>query len=61
MDRDHDADYDPFANVYARHWNDFSDRIWPVLELEVLAQLKPGDRILDLCCGTGDLARQLNL
>ncbi|WP_268235871.1 hypothetical protein [Kroppenstedtia guangzhouensis] len=37
MDRDHDADYDPFANVYARHWNDFSDgsgrywnwRCWP--------------------------------
>ncbi|GGA38104.1 hypothetical protein GCM10007416_08820 [Kroppenstedtia guangzhouensis] len=23
--------------------------------------VKPGDRILDLCCGTGDLARQLNL
>lgn len=59
MDGDHCADYDPFADVYARHWNHFPDRIRPVLESEVLRLLKPGDRILDLCCGTGELAGQL--
>ncbi|MFD1425380.1 ubiquinone/menaquinone biosynthesis C-methylase UbiE [Kroppenstedtia sanguinis] len=35
------------------------DRIQAVLKSEVLSELEPGDRILDLCCGTGGLAEKL--
>lgn len=54
MDR-YDA-YDPIAGVYNRHWGYFADRIYPVLDRLVLRDLPPGCAVLDLCCGTGQLA-----
>jgi len=54
------SDYDPFAVVYNRHWgNEFTPRVFPILEHLVLRRLRAGARILDLCCGTGQLAGTL--
>lgn len=51
--------YDPFAPIYHQHWGHFSERIWPVLEEHILGGLPTGASILDLCCGTGGLAKKL--
>ncbi|MDE2887207.1 MAG: class I SAM-dependent methyltransferase [Gemmatimonadota bacterium] len=51
--------YDPIAGVYNRHWGYFADRIYPVLNRLVLRDLPPGSAVLDLCCGTGQLAAVL--
>lgn len=53
------SEYDEFAEVYNQHWSDFAFRVVPILERLALADLQPGAAILDLCCGTGQLARQL--
>ncbi len=54
------SDYDPFAWIYNRHWGtSFLPVIMPVLENMVLRKLPRHARILDLCCGTGQLAAQL--
>ena len=54
------SDYDPFARVYNKHWgDDFTTRVFPILEQLVLRQLPAGASILDLCCGTGQMARTL--
>ena len=54
------ADYDPFAWVYNRQWGpEFSRRVLPVIEELVLSKLPGEARILDLACGTGQLAQML--
>ncbi len=54
------SDYDPFAWVYNKHWgNEFTHLVLPVLEKLVLPHLPAKARILDLCCGTGQLAQVL--
>ncbi len=54
------TDYDFFAAVYNTHWGDFADRqALPAIERYMAAQLPEHARILDLCCGTGQLARAL--
>ncbi len=52
--------YDDFAWLYAEHWTDFSQQVWPVLEEWVLPSLTPGAAIIDLCCGTGNTAAHLS-
>jgi len=53
-------DYDPFAWIYNKHWGDsFLPVIMPVLDNMVLRRLPRGAHILDLCCGTGQLAGKL--
>ena len=52
--------YDPFAWIYNKHWGDsFLPVAMPVLENLVLSRVPKNTRILDLCCGTGQLAQQL--
>ncbi|MCY3766585.1 MAG: class I SAM-dependent methyltransferase [Gemmatimonadetes bacterium] len=52
--------YDPIAVVYNRHWGYFADRIYAVLDRLGLRDHPPGCAVLDLCCGTGQLAAVLS-
>ena len=52
--------YDPFARVYDQHWGFFATKAYPILEHLVLGNLRPGCAVLDLCCGTGQLAAELS-
>jgi SAM-dependent methyltransferase len=53
--------YDPFAWIYNQHWgNSFLPTILPILDNLILGRLKKNTRILDLCCGTGQLSQKLN-
>jgi SAM-dependent methyltransferase len=54
------ADYDGFARIYSRYWGGFAGRIVPALDQLALKDLPPESRILDLCCGTGQLAHLLH-
>jgi SAM-dependent methyltransferase len=52
--------YAAIAEAYARHWGPSSAAMMlPVLKIVLLPRLPPQARILDLCCGTGDVASQL--
>ncbi len=54
------ADYDPFAWVYNQQWGpEFAGRVLPVIQKLVLSKLQAEARILDLACGTGQLAQAL--
>jgi len=54
------TDYDAFAWAYDRHWGSvFTGAVLPVLDRLMLEPLPPPARILDLCCGTGQLATLL--
>ena len=55
------SDYDQFAWFYNRHWgNSFTPRVLPILERLVLPHVSDKGSILDLCCGTGQLANALH-
>lgn len=50
------AEYDEFAWFYNRHWGrDFHRQALGVLDRLLFPRLKPGARVLDLCCGTGQM------
>ncbi len=52
--------YDDFAWVYNRHWgSSFTARAMAVIEGCILPRIPSDARILDLCCGTGQLAAAL--
>jgi len=54
------AAYDAFAWFYERYWNEeFHSLAFPILERIWVPRLRPGSRILDVCCGTGYLAALL--
>ena len=55
------SNYDPFARVYQRHWSrEVPGQILSVIDDLLLPRLPRGARILDLCCGTGYIAAELN-
>jgi len=51
--------YNDFAYVYNRFWGDFPLQVMPILEDLVLKDFPKNTRILDICCGTGQLASEL--
>jgi SAM-dependent methyltransferase len=54
------SSYDPFAWIYNKHWgNSFLPVVLPILDNLALHKLPKNARILDLCCGTGQMAQQL--
>ena len=53
--------YDPIATAYNRYWGPFSKKQFvPILERYLLPHLYVGARILDLGCGTGQIAAWLS-
>lgn len=53
--------YDPFAEIYNQHWgNTFLSAILPIIDNLILSKLKNNARILDLCCGTGQLSQKIS-
>ena len=53
------SDYDDFAWAYNKHWWHFSSKILPILDKLILCNIPQNGNILDLCCGTGHLAKAL--
>ncbi len=53
------SDYDPFAKVYNRHWSFFATKAYAIADHLVLRHLPRNCAVLDLCCGTGQLAARL--
>ena len=52
--------YDPFAWFYNQGWgSDYHQQAAPLLAEHVFPKLAAGARVLDVCCGTGDLSRVL--
>ncbi len=52
------ADRD-FAWVYNRHWGPYASQALSIIDELILDDTKNGARILDLCCGTGQLSAEL--
>jgi 2-polyprenyl-3-methyl-5-hydroxy-6-metoxy-1,4-benzoquinol methylase len=52
--------YDGIASYYNRYWGNLSRKISKALKVKVLESLSPNARILDLCCGTGNLVSYLS-
>lgn len=54
------SDYDGFAWVYNKHWGqNFTQPVLLILDNLLLHRIPAGARVLDLCCGTGQLAQAL--
>jgi SAM-dependent methyltransferase len=51
--------YDNFAWLYDRDFTDFARAIFPFLKNMAGDRLPDGARVLDVCCGTGQLAKIL--
>lgn len=51
--------YDRFAWFYQRHWGYFAKFACTMVEAFLLPRIPTGGRLLDLCCGTGQLAGML--
>lgn len=53
-------EYDPFADLYNRFWGtEYRSCAQPVVERLLLSRLKPGQSVLDVCCGTGQFASEV--
>jgi SAM-dependent methyltransferase len=56
------SEYDSFAWIYDRYWGDTSTRqMLNILRTSALDHIPTDGTILDLCCGTGQLAHALSL
>ncbi|MBN1154803.1 methyltransferase domain-containing protein [candidate division KSB1 bacterium] len=51
--------YDDFAQVYDRYLAKKSLKVIPLLQQLCLSELPTGAKILDLCCGSGHIAKKL--
>jgi SAM-dependent methyltransferase len=54
------AAYDPIAEFYHRAWDDwYLPAVRPALETLCFSSVRPPARILDVCCGSGHVTREL--
>lgn len=54
------ADYNPIAGFYRKHWcGHYHGGLLAMVKRLLLCNISPGSRILDVCCGTGLVARRL--
>jgi SAM-dependent methyltransferase len=53
------AAYDDFAWIYDRHWGAHAARTLEIARTLVLRDHPPPRRVLDVCCGTGQMAHLL--
>ncbi len=54
------SDYDRFAWFYNKYWgNEFSRTALAIFQVVLFPHLPAGGRILDLCCGTGQISAGL--
>jgi SAM-dependent methyltransferase len=54
------SDYDRFAWFYNKYWGgEYSRPALAIFNIILFPQLPAGSRILDLCCGTGQIAKGL--
>lgn len=54
------ADYNPIAGFYRKHWcGHYHAGLTAMLDRVLLNRLPQGSRVLDVCCGTGAVARHL--
>ncbi|WP_168188800.1 class I SAM-dependent DNA methyltransferase [Thermoflavimicrobium daqui] len=53
--------YDEFAWMYNQKFAGFSKGILPIIQKHLLNQISKSTPILDLCCGTGQLAKSLSM
>ncbi|HEX2295436.1 MAG TPA: class I SAM-dependent methyltransferase, partial [Actinomycetota bacterium] len=53
------SDYDALAWIYNEYWAQPQRLLWAPLESLVLKHVPAGGHVLDLCCGTGQLAAHL--
>ena len=53
------SEYDNFAWLYNQEFTMFSEHIFPLLKDIAQERLPDGAKVLDLCCGTGQMARVL--
>jgi SAM-dependent methyltransferase len=56
------SDYDDFAWFYNEHWGDRTSNplSLEILNKLILSRLPPGAKVLDLCCGSGQLDKTLS-
>ena len=52
-------DYEAFSRIYDRYWGDRSISFLPLVQEHLLSRVPFGGRIVDLCCGTGQVAAVL--
>jgi SAM-dependent methyltransferase len=53
------ANYDNFSWLYNQEWTYMAENVFPLLKHLAGEYLPEGGSVLDLCCGTGQLARVL--
>ncbi|QHE52708.1 class I SAM-dependent methyltransferase [Pontibacillus sp. HMF3514] len=54
------AEYDAFAWIYNEYWGRMPKGIEPIIDKLFFTSLPENASVLDLCCGTGQLAQILN-
>src|SRR4051794_22373065 len=60
MTNDFLSSYDPIAGMYHKLWADwYLPAALPALELLFFSKVPQGSRVLDVCCGSGHVTREL--
>jgi SAM-dependent methyltransferase len=55
-----DSPYDAIAGLYHQHWDNwFVPQATPALERLFFPYLRPAAKVLDVCCGSGHMTREL--